>query len=419
VAIVRLVKPRIHPAFIAAGVAFLLLLAAAGVRSTPTMLILPLEREFHWSAATISLAIAINIVLFGLTGPFAAAFMERFGLRRTVVGSLTLLATAWALTTQATQPWQLVLLWGFAVGIGTGAIALVLGATIVNRWFVTNRGTVMGLLTAANATGQLVFLPLFAVLIAAYGWRVCSLAIGGFCALLIPVVLFVLRERPADLGIPPYGGTDIVVPVARVNPFVDAMSALRAGTRSRDFWLLAGTFFICGASTNGLIATHFVPACGDHGIPEVKAAGLLAAMGVFDLIGTTASGWLTDRYDSRVLLFMYYALRGLALLFLPTAFGVTTFGLPLFAILYGLDWIATVPPTLRLATDAFGRERAAIMFGWISAFHQFGAGLAAYGGGVIRTMTGSYDTAFFFAGGLCIVAAMLFLLPLKRRVAVA
>jgi MFS family permease len=403
-------KSRLHPAWIAAAVAFVLAICAAGVRSTPTMLIRPLENEFHWTAATISLAIGINIALFGLMGPFAAALFERFGMRRTLCAALLVLSAAWTASAFVSEPWQLTVLWGVLVGLGTGSIGLVLGATIVNRWFESNRGTVMGILTAANATGQLIFLPLFGYLVTWSGWRSVTFTIAGVCAALIPLVIFGLRERPADLGVPPYGGT-VIVPFARstVNPFRSALGALREGMRSRDFWLLAGSFFICGASTNGLIGTHLVPACGDHGIPEVRAAGLLAAMGVFDLIGTTASGWLSDRFNSRYLLFIYYGLRGLSLMFLPQAFGIASFGLPAFAVFYGLDWIATVPPTLKLATDAFGREKAAIVFGWISASHQLGAGAIAYLAGAIRTATSSYDTAFLISGGLCIVAALMVL----------
>ncbi len=403
-------KARLHPAWSAAAIAFVLALCAAGVRSTPTMLIRPLENEFHWTTATISLAIGVNIALFGLMGPFAAAFFERFGMRRTLCTALLALAIAWTLSAFVREPWQLVVLWGVVVGLGTGSIGLVLGATIVNRWFETHRGTVMGLLTASNATGQLIFLPLYGYLVAWSGWRSVTFTIAGVCAALIPLVLFGLRERPADLGLPPYGASRLA-PHARIagNPFAHALGALREGARSRDFWLLSGSFFICGASTNGLIGTHLVPACGDHGISEIHAAGLLAAMGVFDLVGTTASGWLSDRFNSRYLLFAYYGLRGLSLLFLPEAFGFAAVGLPAFAVFYGLDWIATVPPTLKLATDAFGRERAAIVFGWITAAHQLGAGTIAYLAGSIRTATSSYDTAFYIAGGVCMLAAVMVL----------
>jgi len=389
---------RVSYAWVVVGATFVLLLAAAGIRSAPTMLMQPLEREFGWSPATISAAIGVNIVLFGLMGPFAGGLMQRFGVRRTVAVALALLGIATGASYFMRVPWQLLLTWGIAVGIGTGSIGLVFGATIVNRWFETNRGIVMGALTASNATGQLVFLPLGAHAIARAGWRVEVAAIAAICFALIPVALRVLREYPAGTTIPSPG-----------NPFAATLSALRDGARSRDFWLLAGTFFICGASTNGLIGTHLIPACGDHGIPEERAAWLLAAMGVFDLIGTTASGWLSDRFDSRLLLFAYYGLRGVSLLWLPSAFGFAAVGLPIFAVLYGLDWIATIPPTLRLATNAFGRERSAIVFGWIAAGHQLGAGMAAYVAGLVRTLTLSYDGAFFASGLLCLAAAVLVL----------
>jgi MFS family permease len=414
-------KFRIHQAYVAAGVAFVLMITAAGVRSAPTMFIQPLEHEFGWSPATISAAIAVNIGLFGLMGPFAAALMERFGLRRTLVCALALLGFAAAASSLMTQAWQLVATWGVMVGLGTGSIGLVLGATIVSRWFETNRGSIMGVLTASNATGQLIFLPLFGIVIAHSGWRAEVLVIGAVCLALIPLVTILLREYPADVGVAPFGAT-AVVPVVRscANPFTATLAALRDGARTRDFWLLAGTFFICGASTNGLIGTHLVPACGDHGIPEVQAAGLLAAMGVFDLAGTTASGWLSDRFDSRVLLFAYYGLRGISLLFLPQAFGIAAVGLPIFAVFYGLDWIATVPPTLKLATNAFGRARAPVMFGWIAASHQLGAAVTAYLAGLVRTITLSYDAAFITSGMLCIVAAaVIFFVGRGRAVSAA
>lgn len=411
-------RPRLHYAYIMAALAFVLLIAAAGIRSSPTMLIEPLEREFHWSPATISAAIAINLGLFGFMGPFAAGIFERFGLRRTIASALVLLAIAAATSSLMTQVWQFFVLWGLMVGLGAGSIGLVAGATIANRWFETNRGTVMGILTASNATGQLVFLPLFGLLVAGPGWRAQVLFIAAVCALLAPLTLLLLRDHPADLNLPMHGATEITIPKrSTVNPIVNALGALREGMRSRDFWLLSGSFFICGASTNGLIGTHLVPACGDHGIPEIRAAGLLAAMGVFDLIGTTASGWLSDRYSSRWLLFGYYAARGVSLMFLPAAFATATIGLPIFAIFYGLDWIATVPPTLKLATNTFGRLRAPMMFGWIVSGHQLGAGAAAYLGGLVRTHTASYDAAFIASGFLCLVAAAMVLF-IGRSVAV-
>ena len=403
-------KPRLHYAYIVAALAFLLLIAAAGVRSSPTMLIQPLQAEFHWSTATISAAIALNLLLFGLIGPFAAGVFERFGLRRTIAAALVLMAVAAAASIFMTQSWQFLLLWGGMVGVGAGSISLVAGATIVNRWFETNRGTVMGILTASNATGQLIFLPLFGILITRAGWRAEVLFIAAVCAVLAPLALLVLREHPSDMNLAMLGATAVVVPQRSTgNPFVNTIVALRDGLRTRDFWLLGGSFFICGASTNGLIGTHLVPACGDHGIPEVQAAGLLAAMGVFDLIGTTASGWLSDRYSARWLLFWYYGLRGLSLMYLPSAFGIASIGLPIFAVFYGLDWIATVPPTLKLTTNKFGRLRAPMMFGWIFTGHQLGASTIAYAAGVIRTVSGSYDSAFIISGVLCMVAAVMVL----------
>ena len=294
-------RGKLHYAWVVAAVTFLTLLAAAGVRATPGVLIVPLETEFGWSRATISFAVGINIFLYGLIGPFAAAVMDRFGLRRTMLAALALIAAGVALTPLMTQPWQLVLLWGVVVGTGSGATALVLGATVAARWFAVRRGLVMGVLTASTATGQLVFLPFLASLAVNHGWRMVSLAVAVVAGAMIPVVALLMRDRPGDIGLVPYGAEPGVVPpaAARGNPAITALLALRDGLRSRDFWLLAGSFFICGASTNGLIGTHLIPACVDHGISEVTGATLLAAMGIFDFIGTTLSGWLSDRWSNR------------------------------------------------------------------------------------------------------------------------
>jgi MFS family permease len=306
------------------------------------------------------LAIGLNIFLYGLIGPFAAAVMDRFGLRRTMLAALACIAAGVALTPLMTRPWQLIVLWGVVVGAGSGATALVLGATVVARWFAARRGLVMGVLTASTATGQLIFLPSLASLVADYGWRSVSLTVGAVALGLIPVVALLMRDRPVDIGLVPYGAAEGYRPpvMARGNPAATALLALRDGLRSRDFWLLAGSFFICGASTNGLIGTHLIPACLDHGIPQVAGASLLAAMGIFDLVGTTLSGWLSDRWSNRGLLAWYYGLRGLSLIYLPFAFDLSFYGLSLFAVFYGLDWIATVPPTVRLAAKIFGNGDA-------------------------------------------------------------
>jgi len=306
--------------------------------------------------------------------------------------------------------WQLVLLWGVLVGIGTGMMALVLGATISARWFVARRGLVVGIMTASVATGQLVFLPLLASLTERMGWR---MALGTICAMLgivAAAVLLVMRDRPSDVGLRPYGdyGTDpLPPPPPNTAPILAAaLGALRDAVRTRVFWVLFLTFFVCGASTNGLIQVHLIPLCADYGIPEVNAASLLAAMGIFDFLGTLTSGWLSDRYDNRWLLFWYYGLRGISLLFLPFS-DFSFYGLSLFAVFYGLDWVATVPPTVRLAAQRFGAERANLVFGWIFAGHQLGSALAAFGAGLSRTALLSYLPAFFVSGALCIAAALL------------
>lgn len=399
---------RLHYGWMVAAVTFFVMVVGAGVRATPGVLIVPLESEFHWSAATISFAIAVNLLLYGLAGPFSAALLERIGIRRGVVGALALTAIGVGLTPLMREAWQLVLLWGVVVGIGSGFVAMTLGAMIATRWFTARRGVVMGVLTASSATGQLIFLPPLASLTVHEGWRATAIVTAIAAAVMIPVVMVLMRDRPQDLGLAPYGESIATPPPPPPpNAIGRALGALGAGLRSRDFWLLGGSFFICGASTNGLIGTHLIPACVDHGIPEVTGASLLAAIGVFDLFGTTGSGWLTDRIDSRILLAWYYGLRGLSLLFLPFAFHFSFWGLSVFAVFYGLDWVATVPPTVRLATSAFGRENAAIMFGWIAAAHQCGAASIAFLAGLLRADSGSYLQAFILSGALCLVASVM------------
>jgi len=402
------VSRRPHYAWVVAGVTFVTLLLASGFRSTPGVLIVPLEDDFGWSRATISLAVSVNLVLFGLTGPFAAAAMLRYGVRRVVLVALCLCAAGSALTVVMTAPWQLVVLWGGVVGLGTGAMASVLAATVAGRWFVTRRGLVIGVLTAASATGQLVFLPLLATLVTSHGWRSASWAVAGSALLAVPIVLVLLRDRPEDVGLRAYGATvETSSADAAGNPVAAALAGLRLAAHSGRFWLLAGSFFVCGASTNGLIGTHFIPAAHDHGMTEVAAASLLATIGVFDIVGTTASGWLTDRVDPRMLLVWFYALRGLSLLALPTVLQSRSVPLLLFVAFYGLDWVATVPPTVALCADVAGPERTAVVFGWVFAAHQIGAATAAYAAGLVRTTLGTYSPAFVTAGWLCAAAAAL------------
>jgi predicted MFS family arabinose efflux permease len=401
--------PRLHYAWIVALVTFVVLLVTAGIRATPGVLMISLEGEFGWSRAVISVAVAINIALFGLIGPFAASVMDRWGLRRVLLGAVALLSVSVALTTRMQHQWQLTLLWGVLVGTGTGVTSMVLAAIIANRWFDERRGVVLGILSAANATGQLVFLPLLASLVAARGWRAAALLVAGAAAVVFVIVFFFMRDRPEDLGLLPYGRRPSAASTAPARAMAP-LEALRHAAHSRAFWILAGTFFICGASTNGLIGTHLIAACHDYGIAEIRSAQLLAMMGIFDIIGTTASGWLTDRYSSRHLLFGYYTLRGISLLFLPlTLQDGAAGGLVWFAVFYGLDWIATVPPTVRLTSEAFGRENTGVIYGWIGASHQLGASMAAFGAGAIRTMFGDYQVAFWIAGLLCAIAGLSFL----------
>ncbi|MFP6557812.1 MFS transporter [Paraburkholderia sp. B3] len=408
----KMVGGRFHYGWLVVAVVFLVLLSAAGTRATPSVMMVPLEHQFGWSRATISLAISVNIALYGLMGPFAAAAMQRFGVRPTLLVALGSMAAGVALSALMTRPWQMVLIWGVMVGGATGVAALSLSATVVTRWFTTHRGLAMGVLTASSATGQLVFLPFLAAIAQKYGWQPVVLVVAVAAAAVIPLVALLLPERPADMALRPYGedhDTPVEPPAPQQNPLKIAFGALTSASRSRDFWLLFFSFFICGASTNGYVGTHLIAMCGDYGLSEVQGASLLATMGIFDLFGTTLSGWLSDRFNSRVLLFWYYGLRGLSLIYLPHAFGIDFFGLPIFAVFYGLDWIATVPPTVRLATDVFGKERAPVVFGWVVAGHQLGAAFAAFGAGLLRSSLGTYTVASMISGGLCLVASFLVL----------
>jgi sugar phosphate permease len=403
---VSLARGRVHYAWVVFGVTFFTLLAAAGIRSVPGVLIVPLERQFGWSRAAISVAVSINLLLFGFCGPFAAAFMNRFGVRRVLIGALLLIGAGVGLTPLMTATWQLYLLWGVVVGLGTGAMAGVLATTVATRWFVARRGLVTGMLTAAGATGQLIFLPGLAALAVGRGWQYASLAVAAAVLLAIPFVALLMRDSPRQVGLRPYGAVDAdpAEPPAG-NPFAAAVGGLAGSLRSADFWLLAASFFICGATTNGLIGTHLIPAAVDHGIPEVTAASMLALIGLFDIVGTTASGWLTDRMDARWLLFGYYSLRGLSLLLLPFALSSAYLTLLVFIVFYGLDWVATVPPTIALSAGVLGRARAGIVFGWVFASHQLGAAFAATAAGALRTWLGDYQVAFITAGLLSLIAS--------------
>jgi MFS family permease len=407
-----LARRNIHYGWVMVGVTFLTALISAGTVGAPGVFIVPLQHEFGWTTAEISSALSIRFVLFGIMAPFAAALLNRYGLRNVTLSALLIVASALVTSLAMTKVWQLMLLWGVVIGIGTGMTALVLGATVSARWFASRRGLVVGILTASVATGQLVFLPLLASMTERMGWRIALAFMCVMLGLAATAVLLLMRDRPGDVGLRPFGdeGTQpLAAPPPSTAPIMAAaLGTLRDVAQHRAFWILFMTFFICGASTNGLIQVHLIPMCLDFGIPQVEAASLLAAMGVFDFFGTILSGWLSDRYDNRWLLFWYYGLRGLSLLFLPFS-DFSFYGLSLFAMFYGLDWIATVPPTVRLTAQRFGAERANLVFGWIFAGHQMGAGTAALGAGLSRTMLASYLPAFFVAGALCVVAALIVL----------
>ncbi len=406
---------RVHPAWFVAAVAFVALVGAAGFRATPAVLLRPLHDEFGWSLGTISAAVSVNLVLYGLTAPFAAALMDRFGIRRVVLAALLTVAAGSGLTVFMTASWQLVLCWGVLVGLGTGSMALAFVATVTGRWFVRRRGLVTGVLTAGGAAGQLVFLPVLAQLTEARGWRSAALVVAGAALLVVPLVWWRLRDRPADLGVTAYGATEEApAPAPRQGAARTALRGLADAARTRPFWLLAGGFAICGATTNGLVGTHFIPAAHDHGMTETTAAGLLALVGLFDIAGTILSGWLTDRVDSRVLLGVYYAGRGLSLLVLPSLFAQSAHpSMLVFIIFYGLDWVATVPPTVALCREYYG-ERGPVVFGWVFASHQFGAAVAATAAGAVRDQLGDYLYAWYGAGVLSLIAAVLSL-ALRRR----
>jgi predicted MFS family arabinose efflux permease len=410
-----------HYAWVVAAVTFLTLLAAAGGRAAPGVMLLPLGNEFQWSRASVSLIVSITIFLYGLVGPFAAALYQTLGLRRSMLLAMTMVGSGYGLSALAWHYWQFVILWGVVVGLGSGMAATVLGAAVANRWFTERRGLVMGILTASTATGQLVFLPWLASVVTNHGWRGAPLVVAGASFAVLPVIWLLMRDGPGEVGERPFGepaanreNPEAASNTPGGNPARRAIAVLGEAVGRRDFWLLAGSFFVCGASTNGLIGTHLISAAFDCGIPEVKSASLLAMMGMFDLVGTTASGWLSDRYNGRYLLFGYYGLRGLSLLFLPAALIGSASGLLIFAVFYGLDWIATVPPTVRLCAEVFGRERASIVFGWVVAAHQIGAAFAAYMAGWLRTTTGAYTLAFLSAGVLCLIAAV-GVLPVGRH----
>ena len=418
-ALARICLGRIHYAWIALTVGFLITVGAMGVRAAPGVIIVPLEKAFGWSVGTISAAISLNILLVGLTGPFITGLMETLGLRRTIMLCLTMLLIGTGLSTFITESWQLFFTWGLLVGIGASAGTVGMAAAVANRWFVKHRGLAMGLLASANAAGQLIFLPLLGRLSQDYGWQSVSITVALTVAALIPLCFFLLPENPAAIGMAPLGATvEPPAPPRSGNPFRMAIESLMRGVRSVDFWLLAMAFAICGFSTNGLIGTHMIAFCVDHGYSQFAGAGILASVGIFSLIGSTVSGWLTDRYNPRILLFWIFGLRGLSLMLLPYT-NFDTVSLTVFAVFYGLDWIAVLPPIFALVNESFGRQRAPVLMSWIFCTHQIGGALVAVGAGMVRTWTGSYLLAFMASGLACLMAAILVLRVSREQPALA
>lgn len=414
-------KTRFSWAIVVAAVTFLALLGAAAFRSTTSVLFQPFEHEFDWSRADTSLAMSVNLLFYGLTAPFAATLMARYSIRSVGTLALGLIALGSGLTVFMTEVWQLVLLWGVLVGVATGSLALVGGAMVASRWFVKGRSLVTGVFSAAYATGSLVFLPLVSSLVDNAGWRIATFVISSFALLVALLFGIFFREKPEVVGQFAYGASESIVvankaPVSMSGNF----KALAKYSKTFPFWALASTFFVCGWTTNGLIGAHFIPAAHDHGMGLTTASTLLAVVGVFDIIGTVASGWLTDRYNPVILLAIYYGVRGLSLFTVPFVLAPEVHPpLLFFVVFYGLDWIATVPPTVELCRRYFGLEVSAVIYGWVFTSHMVGAAIAASFAGWIRVAEGSYFIAWMTAGVLCLAATATTLVLLAKRYRVA
>jgi MFS family permease len=396
--------------WIVVAITFCVGLVGSGVRSAPAVFITPLEAEFGWTRADLGTIIGINLLLFGLAAPIGGMLVERIGVRRLMLAGIALYGAGLAGTIFIDSLRDLGLLWGVAMGLGTGATASVLQATVATRWFVARRGLVVGLLGTATSTGQLIFIPILMAIVIAFGWRTGPLLLGVVAAALIVPILLWMRNDPADLGLQPYGATNESVQSARGDaPAV----GLRAASRTPEFWLLCSSFFICGATSNGLIGTHLLPHSIEHGIPAVTAAATVGIMGAMNFVGTLGSGWLTDKVDPRRLLAFFFAFRGVSLFILP--FVGDFAGLLVFALIFGLDWFATVPPTVTLTAQRFGPRSVGTLYGWIFACHQLGAATAAAGAGWVRVWFGDYYVAFFAGATLALIAGGLASLIRARR----
>ena len=402
-------RTRLHYAWVVAGVTFFVILFAASVQGVYSLLIEPLMAEFGWSRGATTLPASVMIMFYGMTGPFAAALLVRFGLRKVVIGALCSVSTGALLVTQASRPWHLVAAWGVVVGIGMGCMAGVLASSVASAWFVQRRGMVTGMLVAASTAGQLLFLPVNRMLVAHFSWRAAAFVIAAATLAAVPLVLAFVRNKPEDMGLSAYGAPEgWMTPARPTNPIGLAVRGLRDASSSGMFWILFGSFFVCGVSTSGLVQIHWFESTHDHHIARATAGALMVGIGVFDLIGVLTSGWLVDHIDPRRLLFGYYGIRGLSLLMLNQVLGLGAGHVGTVAVLmsYGFGWAATVPPTIALAHRCFGPSRGAVVFGWLFAAHQLGGGFAAWFSAATRDATGSFQLSYIIGGALCIVAAI-------------
>lgn len=409
---------RVHYSWLILIVTFFSIIVAGITMSSSGVFLDPLEKEFQWDRSTIALAFAVSLFLYGISGPFMAALLEVIGLKKMMLSAMSTLIVGMTLTFWMSQSWQLIIIWGGIIGLGASLFLTVLSPYVANHWFVKRRGLAVGILTASTATGQLILLPVLAIIIEHYSWRWAMGLILLLSTMMFVMIAMFIKNKPQDIGLTPYGHDEIIEEPQvqpKKNPISMAFLGLTEAVKVKAFWLLAGSFFICGLSTSGLIGTHFVSYCISFGVPLVTAASLLSFMGVFNLLGTTVSGWLSDRFDNRWLLFWYYLLRGASLLLLPYALAQGSFVLlTIFSIFYGLDWIATVPPTISITRQIFGMQKSSIIYGWIFASHQAGAAVAAYGGGLIYKFFNSYTWAFFLAGLFCALAS-LFVIIVKKQ----
>src|SRR3984957_7508940 len=390
-ALARNLAPRgIHYGWVMVALTLCFVICSSAVMSIPGILLVPLSKESGWSIGELSGPLGLRMALFGIIAPFAGALMLRYGPRNVVSASAALLILGIVLAMTTRTKWQLWLSFGTILGIAPGLTALALTTTIATRWFTERRGLVLGLMGAGTATGQLIFLTPAAWLTEHYGWRM-SLAPSAVMVGLVAIAFYLFpTDRPSDVELPPYG-EDVVLanpPVPHGNAFALSLAALRTASSSIVFWVMAFTFFVCGVSSFGLMP-HFVTLCGDFGIVPLIATSLLALIGICDMVGTIGSGWLSDRFDNRWLLGIYYGFRGLSLIWFPFC-GFSIFGLTIFPVFYGPGFIATIPPTVRLTAREFGREQAPLVFGWIFAAHQLGAGVMAVAVGQTRDVLSSY-----------------------------